>query len=191
MNLQPSPTTLQSTLLPRRVLASLTMAALIAMALLMALVRAAGAQTQPPLAPNAPAAGNLTSRFGDAWLLYGCAGDALTVTVTSTAFTPYLELYGAGQALPMVEAGGEDEMSVLASEPLTQTGFYTVAVLGDRLSARGPYTVAATLVATTTAPLADSTTAPEPPYVHFAANQSHTETVTSRLGNLLHMHVYA
>ena len=55
MNLQPSPTTLQSTPLPRRVLASLTIAALTAMALPMALVRAAGAPTQPPHAPHTPA----------------------------------------------------------------------------------------------------------------------------------------
>ncbi len=163
-------------------------AAGVALTLLMLLVRGASAQADQPLVPGAPATGTLTSRFGDAWQIYACAGDILTVTAASDAFSPFIELYGAGQEAPMIDAGGDLSITVLASAPLTETGIYTIAVLGERLSARGPYTLSATLVATHTDALTD-TVALEVADFYIAAGQSLTGTIASRFGDLWQMHI--
>lgn len=168
--------------------ASAALAATLTLALLVLVVRGAAAQEQPPLVPGAQAAGNLTSRFGDAWLLYACAGDLVTVTAASSSFSPYLEIYAANEESPLVEAGGDLTTTVLSGAPLTQTGIYTVAVLGERLSARGPYTLAVSLATTSTAAAID-TVALDVPDFYVAAGQSVTGTLASRFGDLWQMHL--
>ncbi|HSO43927.1 MAG TPA: hypothetical protein VLQ47_00200, partial [Rhodoferax sp.] len=174
----------------RRARAFAALAGTLALALLLLLVRGAEAQEQPPLVPSAPTEGNLTSRFGDGWLLYACAGDFVTVTATSTAFSPYLELYAPGQELPLADAGSDLTTTVLSSAPLTQTGIYTVTVLGERLSARGPYTLSAALAATSTA-AATNTVALDAPDFYVAPGQNLTGTLASRFGDLWQMHLCA
>jgi len=165
-------------------------AAVAAVALLITLVRGVGAQAAQPLVPGAPAAGNLTSRFGDAWTLYGCAGDVVTITAESVRFSPYIELYAAAEEAPLIEAGGDTTTTIIAGAPLTQTGLYTVAVLGERLSARGPYSLTATFaVSPALSTTATSSLETETPDGHVAAGQSVTGMLVSRFGDLWQMHL--
>ncbi len=191
MNTQSQPETQPTPSRKRwRAPASAALAAALALALLVLLVRGAAAQEQPQLVPGAPAAGSLTSRFGDTWLLYACAGDLPTVTAASTSFSPYLEIYAANEESPLIEAGGDLTTTVLSGAPLAQTGIYTVAVLGERLSARGPYTLSAALAATNTAEATDAV-ALESPDFYLAVGQSVTGTLASRFGDLWQLRLCA
>lgn len=186
----------------RRALVTTAVAAAVAVVLLVSLMRGVGAQSQQPLTPGAPVAGALTSRFGDAWSLYGCAGDVVTVTAVSTRFFPYIELYApAAEApdgaapdgeTPVIEAGGDTTTTVIAGAPLTQTGLYTVALLGDRRSARGPYTLSASFAATpttSTTPTGGTFSSDDAPDGYLAVGQSVTGTLASRFGDLWQVHL--
>lgn len=102
---------------------------------------------QPPtagntLAPGAVATGTVKNSIGDLWAFRGCADTAITVTMRSTAFTPFVELRdGAGVPLPD-SATATDTGAITATVQLTQSADYQLLASGDRRTDRGPYTVA-------------------------------------------------
>ncbi len=109
----------------------------------MSLIFSAAAQDLPLLPPGQPVTGEVTDRDGDLWLVRGCAGDPITITMESDVFTPYLELTDAEDEL-LADGIGEDGLAVLTSDPLSATTVYTLAAAGDRRSARGAYTLTLT-----------------------------------------------
>lgn len=99
------------------------------------------AQNARPLAPGAPAPGQVLSAAGEEWTLYACAGDQVTVTMVSTAFAPYLSAYTDVLQAPLFEALAEDGGRAQALLTVETSGFYTIAAAGERRSDRGPYTI--------------------------------------------------
>jgi hypothetical protein len=101
----------------------------------------ASAQEDRFLAPGAPASGQIVSALSEEWLLYTCPGDAVTVTVVSAAFTPYLSVYTDTADAPLLEAVSEDGETALAKLSIEAGGVYTVSTAGERRSDRGAYSI--------------------------------------------------
>ncbi len=118
-----------------------SVAAMLLAALLLAATLPARAQDGQPLLPGTLMRGNLTSALGDQWALYGCAGDVMTVTLASTAFTPYLAVFTDTLESPIAEAVSEDGEPAELAVAVDETGTYAVVAAGDRRSARGTYTI--------------------------------------------------
>lgn len=121
------------------------LAVLIGGGLLVGLDRLGGAvqAQQPSTVPfGVELSSKVTTRDGEQWHFSGCISDVVTIVMTSTAFTPYLELTGPGSdgALAAGEADGDTAM--IADHPLTASGVYTIWTGGDSRSARGDYRVA-------------------------------------------------
>jgi len=112
-------------------------------ALLLMMAAPARAQDGQPLLPGASAQGELTSALGDQWDLHACDGDVVTVTLASTAFTPYLAVFTDTLEAPVVEAVAEDGEPAEVVIEADATGVYAVIAAGDRRSARGAYTITA------------------------------------------------
>lgn len=115
----------------------------VALALTMLLLAAlpVSAQDDQILTPGAPASGRITSALGEEWRLFTCPGDLVTVTVVSTAFTPFLSIYTDTAAAPLLEAVSEDGETVLATLSVEAGGVYTVSAAGERRSDRGVYSI--------------------------------------------------
>lgn len=99
------------------------------------------AQEARILAPGAPSFGRVVSAAGEDWRLYACAGDQLTITLASTAFTPYLSVYTDTLEAALVEATSKDGETAQALLTVKTRGLYAVTAAGERRSDRGPYTI--------------------------------------------------
>lgn len=122
-----------------RVVGALAVAA--ALLLLLLVVLPVSAQEDRFLTPGAPTSGRIVSALGEEWQLYVCPGDEVTVTVVSTAFTPYLSVFTDTAEAPLVEAESEDGERALVVLSVEAGGVYTVAAAGERRSDRGPYSI--------------------------------------------------
>ncbi|MFO7635015.1 MAG: hypothetical protein R6W76_20880, partial [Caldilinea sp.] len=101
----------------------------------------ASAQESLPLMPGFLASGRITSALGEEWEFYACAGDEVTVTVTSTAFTPYLSVFTDTTEAPLIEAESEDGEAAQALLIVEDDGVYAVLAAGERRSDRGAYSI--------------------------------------------------
>ncbi len=117
------------------------LAVAVALTLLLLAALPVSAQDDQILTPGAPASGRITSALGEEWRLFTCPGDAVTVTVVSTAFTPFLSIYTDTAAAPLLEAVSEDGETALATLSVEAGGVYTVAAAGERRSDRGVYSI--------------------------------------------------
>ena len=100
----------------------------------------ARAQTDNPirLIPGVPVQGSLTTRFGEEWVLAGCAGDVMTATIQSTAFAPNLELYPPVGRTPVATTRNTNQRQAqLARTALPENGEYTLVALGATVRDRG------------------------------------------------------
>ena len=131
--------TTQRTVVIQGTVAALILAGGLLVALL--LFTGANAQEERILAPGAPSSGRVTSAAGEDWRLYACPGDQLTITLVSTAFTPYLSVYTDTLEAALVEATSEDGETAQALLTVETRGLYTVTAAGERRSDRGPYTI--------------------------------------------------
>ncbi|MCE7987816.1 MAG: SH3 domain-containing protein [Caldilinea sp. CFX5] len=97
------------------------------------------------LAYGATVTGTVRNRAGALWAFRGCAGDQITATMSSSAFTPYLELSidGADEPLLIAEAGTENQAQ-LTGVTLTETHTYLLLTTGANRSDRGGYTLTLT-----------------------------------------------
>lgn len=84
----------------------------------------------------------VTTRDGEQWHFRGCVSDVVTIVMTSTTFTPYLELTGPESAESMASSEADGDSALIADYSLTASGLYTVWAGGDSRSARGAYQVA-------------------------------------------------
>ena len=123
---------------------ALAVAALGAAAMFTLLLGSAAAQDDAPvLHPGERAAGVIDSSTGDNWRVTVCAGDMVTLTLTSPDFTPYLEATDDSDEL-IASSVAEDDLGAVATISVTETTSYTLLAGPDRRSARGDYTLAMT-----------------------------------------------
>ena len=87
--------------------------------------------------------GAVTRQAGESWLFYACAGDPVTITVTSdAAFAPYLEVLGADGEAVLAEAEGDaDAGAMLAGFTPETTGPLLLVITGVTSRDRGEYTL--------------------------------------------------
>ena len=104
---------------------ALAVAALGAAAMFTLLLGSAAAQDDAPvLHPGERAAGVIDSSTGDNWRVTVCAGDMVTLTLTSPDFTPYLEVTDASDEL-IASSVAEDDLGAVATISVTETTSYT------------------------------------------------------------------
>jgi len=99
----------------------------------------ARAQEPTILTAGVPASGDIKNAAGDEWIFTACAGNAITVTMQSDKFTPYLELYSAYGVKPLVEADGEDDSAQIDGFVVEDSGSYLLIAAGRRRTDRGAY----------------------------------------------------
>jgi len=120
------------------------------------------------LIPGESLTGTINSRDGETWAFYGCAGDAVTLTMQNTGstqanrFVPQLELYGPTGRTPVATSAARPGGTSVSSRSagitdfaLPESGIYTVLALGQNIRDRGPYSL-------TLAKMAASAAAPTP-----------------------------
>lgn len=108
------------------------------------------AQEPNTLPFGVPVTGDIQSAEGDEWQFNACAGSVVTVTMQSAEFTPYLELYTADGALPLVEVNGVDDSAAIDGFAVEETGSFLVVAAGRRRSDRGTYELHLTTALSTT-----------------------------------------
>lgn len=101
------------------------------------------AQTPAPLPPIGSTASRIATSAGEEWVLEACAGDRVTVTLRSDAFTPFVSVFTDTVAAPIVEAASQDGDQAQAVIEAATGGAYTIVAAGERRSDRGEYTIAA------------------------------------------------
>lgn len=114
------------------------------------------------LASQATVTGSVRSSAGESWVWRGCAGDVVTVTASSAAFTPYLELFDPATAETVAEsnAASSGDAAIDGAE-VPATGLYMLIIAGERRNDRGAYTLTLNPDARTlAAPLASTPTRP-------------------------------
>jgi hypothetical protein len=105
------------------------------------------------LSPDVPVESSLTSRFGEEWVVAGCAGQVMTATMESTAFSPNLELYPPTGRTPLAATRNTSRRSVqLAETTLPENGEYTLVALGSSVRDRGAYSLTVVISGTTALP---------------------------------------
>ncbi|MEZ4735338.1 MAG: SH3 domain-containing protein [Caldilineaceae bacterium] len=143
------------------------------------------AQAVRPLPAGATLTGTISSRDGERWRFTACAGDVVTVTMQSTAFSPYLELFGAAGDEPLAASESGENRALVAGVELAASGVYTVWVGGERRSDRGFYSLTLTTNATG-APTVTTATAGIDGWLAYGG--AVTGTVRNRLGSLWAFH---
>lgn len=99
----------------------------------------ARAQEQTILTAGVAAGGQIRNAAGDEWLFTACAGNAITITMQSDRFTPYLELYAIDGVKPLIEADGEDDSARIDGFVVEDSGSYLLIAAGRRRTDRGAY----------------------------------------------------
>jgi hypothetical protein len=97
--------------------------------------------------------GDVENRFGDEWIFFGWEGERITITLSSSEFDTYLELYGPEYRRWYRRNNNFEGMgtnSALNNYKLPASGYYTIVVAPDDSDATGTYTLSLTTVATTT-----------------------------------------
>ncbi len=118
-------------------------AALTIAGLLILLTSMALAQDAQTLQIGETASGQVANRLGEEWTFSACAGDVVTVTMTSDEFNAFLELYApqGGDAIAIDDNGGGRTDAEIAGFELADTGVYTIVAAGRRILDRGPYSL--------------------------------------------------
>lgn len=93
------------------------------------------------LTASALVTGAVRSSAGEGWVLRGCAGAVVTTTASSTAFTPYVELFDPTTEETLAEGVNIDAQTSRAAVELPATGVYLVLVAGERRNDRGAYSL--------------------------------------------------
>lgn len=123
------------------------------------------------------------TRLGDEWHFHGCAGDVVTVTMRSSEFDTFLELFGPTEPTPLATSDSRaDDTAALAQIggfTLTETGLHTIVAAGSSILDRGPYSL--TLALSATLPTAGSLTDLDDQLL--SADTPVTGSVTSRAGD--------
>lgn len=119
--------------------------AALGLAAMLVLGPSAQAQTPAPLPPIGETASRITTSAGEEWMIEACAGDRITVTVRSEAFTPFVSVFTDTDtaAAPVVEAASEDGAQAQAVFAAEASGQYTIVAAGERRSDRGAYVIGA------------------------------------------------
>ena len=131
---------------------TISLSALLAVAgLLVLLSSMAFAQDSRDIQFAQTVGGEVTTRFGEEWTFEGCAGDVVTVTMTSTEFDAFLELYGPIERDPLIVndnrgAGSDAEIAAFA---LPDSGIHTIVAAGSGILDRGSYSLTLALSGTT------------------------------------------
>ncbi len=124
------------------------------------------------LIPGESLTGAINNRDGEEWTFYGCAGNAVTLTMQITGstqanrFSPQLELYGPTGRTPVATsaAGSAASRSAgITAFALPESGVYTVLALGQNIRDRGPYSLTLEVRAASTAVLTPTPTRPSGP----------------------------
>jgi hypothetical protein len=121
----------------------LTTSAALVLATLLMLAPFALAQASLPLPPIGTTASRITTSAGETWGIDACAGDRVTVTMRSDAFTPFVSVFTDTVAAPVVEAASEDGAQAQAVIEAETGGQYTIVAAGERRSDRGAYAISA------------------------------------------------
>jgi serine protease Do len=108
-------------------------------------------QTDNQLPAGVSVSGAVSDRLGDEWVFHGCGGDVITVTMQSTEFAAFLELYGPSgrDSLTSASAAAVGEAATIAAFTLAESGSYTVIAAGASIRDRGPYSLTLTVSGTT------------------------------------------
>lgn len=96
------------------------------------------------LTSGAAVTGVVRSSAGAAWVLRGCASTVVTATLSSTAFTPYVEIFDPATEKTLAEGDRLNDRTSSATAILPATGVYLVLVAGERRNDRGAYSLALT-----------------------------------------------
>ncbi|MEM7532042.1 MAG: hypothetical protein AAF639_07700 [Chloroflexota bacterium] len=128
--------------------------------------------------------GEITSRNGDEWTVYGCETDLLTVTMQSDLFSPYLEVLDPTYELVGFDGTAEEgEAAFISPLALPETGLYTIFADGERSSDRGVYSLTVTLNGASI--ITDTITTPqETPDMLIGYGESVRAEMRNRLGSL-------
>ncbi|HAJ35704.1 MAG TPA: hypothetical protein DCL15_08435 [Chloroflexi bacterium] len=96
------------------------------------------------LTSGAAVTGVVRSSVGAAWVLRGCAGAVVTATLSSTVFTPYVEIFDPATEETLAEGDSRNGRISSATATLPATGVYLVLVAGERRNDRGAYSLTLT-----------------------------------------------
>ena len=108
------------------------------------------AQSAGTIAYGDTVSGEVASRFGQEWTFQGCQDDVITLTVQSSAFSPFLAFFDSTTEDFLAEGVSSDDTSAeISAFPLAASGTYTVVVAGSSIRDRGPYSLTLSLSGTT------------------------------------------
>ena len=103
--------------------------------------------------------GEIENRFGDEWIFFGWEGDRVTITLASSEFDTYLELYGPAYRRWYRRNNNFEGMgtnSAIQRYRLPLTGYYAIVAATDStIEVTGSYTL--TLEGTTVTTVTEST----------------------------------
>lgn len=134
----------------------LGLTAVLAVAAVLTLVTSlAVAQDAQSLPIGQAVSGEVANRLGEEWTFEACAGDVVTVTLTSDDFATFLELYAPDGRDPIAsdDAGASGSDAEIAGFELADAGVHTVVAAGSGILDRGPYSL--TLIISGTTDLAE------------------------------------
>jgi hypothetical protein len=106
--------------------------------------------------------GAIENRFGDEWIFYGWEGDRITITLASSDFDTYLELYGPAYRRWYRRNNNFEGMgtnSAIQRYRLPLSGYYAIVAATDsstRVTGSYTLTLEGATVATTTESIDDS-----------------------------------
>ncbi len=118
-------------------------AVLAAIGLFILLASMALAQEAQTLQIGKTAQGEVTTRLGQEWVFEACAGDVITITMTSTEFDTFLELYAptGRESVATNDNGGSGTNAEIGGFELTDTGRHLIVAAGSSIFDRGPYSL--------------------------------------------------
>ena len=126
-------------------------AVLAAIGVLSLLATMAMAQDVQTLPIGQTVSGEVANRLGEEWTFEACAGDVVTVTMTSADFATFLELYAPDGRDPIAtsDGGATGSAAEIAGFELTDAGLHTVVAAGSGILDRGPYSLTLVISGTT------------------------------------------
>jgi hypothetical protein len=83
--------------------------------------------------------GTVETRTGDEWHIRGCINDAVSLTVESNDFVPYVGIFAPIGRQKLVEDYGEGNTASINSYVLEESGLFVVTAAGAGIRMRGDY----------------------------------------------------